>query len=95
MPASDVKLGARTVARSHPTAFKTAIASFAQDFGPIMSSDGTRDDRPIPRWSNRITRANEASRRWKRYIDGSPSTQSIGMNGPGNTSRSTGPSPKT
>ena len=59
-----------------------------------MSSDGTRDDMPIPRWSSRITRAKDASLRWKRYIDGSASTVSIGMDGPGSTSRSVGPSPK-
>lgn len=39
------------VARSHPIAFITAIASLAQCFGPIMSGDDTRDDSPMPRWS--------------------------------------------
>lgn len=62
-PASDVKLGAKIVARSHPTAFMTAIASLAQDSAPIMSSDGTREDSPIPRWSKRITRQKDARRR--------------------------------
>lgn len=50
---------------------------------------------PIPRWSNRITLANDASRRWKRYSPGSASIESNGMNGPGSTTRSPGPSPKT
>ena len=68
---------------------------FGPEFGPIASSDGTRDDSPIPRWSSRITRAKDASLRWKRYIDGSASTASIGMDGPGSTSRSVGPSPRT
>ncbi len=61
----------------------------------MASIDGTRDDSPIPRWSYRITRLNDASLRWKRYIDGSASMVSIGMDGPGSTSRSTGPSPNT
>jgi hypothetical protein len=58
-----VKPGAKIVARSHPTASMTAIASFAHHSGPIMSGEGMRDDRPIPRWSNRITRQKDASRR--------------------------------
>jgi hypothetical protein len=39
------------------------MASSAQNFGPIASTEGSRDDRPIPRWSNRITLAKDASRR--------------------------------
>lgn len=49
----------------------------------------------MPRWSSRITRAKAASRRWKRYIDGSASTESIGIDGPGSSTRSIGPSPST
>ena len=36
----------------------------------------------MPRWSKRITRLKDARRRWNRYIDGSASIVSIGMNGP-------------
>ena len=81
--------------RSQPAASITAIASSAQNFGPITSNEGTRDERPIPRWSNRITRQKDARRRCKRYIDGSSSIASIEMDTPGNTSRSVGPSPNT
>ncbi|CKN08201.1 Uncharacterised protein [Mycobacterium tuberculosis] len=89
------KLGAKIVACSHPTASITAIASWAQNFGPSVVIAASRDDRPTPRWSRRITLLNDARRRWKRYSDGSSSIESIGTNGPGNTSRSVGPSPST
>ena len=68
--------------RSQPAASITAIASSAQNFGPITSNEGTRDERPIPRWSNRITRQKDARRRCKRYIDGSSSIASIEMDTP-------------
>lgn len=90
-----MKLGATTVARSQPTASITETTSRAQNSGPITSTEGTREDRPMPRWSSRITRAKAASRRWKRYIDGSASTESIGIDGPGSSTRSIGPSPST
>ena len=51
------------------------MASSAQYFGPMAPWVGMRDERPVPRWSNRITRPNEASRRWKRYSDGSESIE--------------------
>ena len=37
--------------------------------GPTASSEGLGRTDPNPRWSNRITRVNDARRRWKRYID--------------------------
>jgi hypothetical protein len=39
---------AKIVACSHPAASITAIASSAQNFGPISSSEA-REDSPIPR----------------------------------------------
>ena len=69
------------------------MASLAQNSGPITSCD-TREDMPTPRWSSRMTRLNDANRRWKRYMDGSASMVSIGIDGPGNTSTSVGPSPR-
>jgi hypothetical protein len=49
----------------------------------------------MPRWSNRINRQNDDSLRKKRYMAGSASIESIGMNGHGLTTTSTGPSPRT
>ncbi len=66
MPVMPVQPEPKIVACSHPAASITASASSAQNFGPIMSIDAVRDDAPIPRWSNRITRANDARRRWNR-----------------------------
>jgi hypothetical protein len=54
-----------------------------------------RSDIPIPRLSNRITRANDANRRWNRAIEGSSSMHSIGMLDPEYKRRSIGPSPNT
>jgi hypothetical protein len=61
-PVIEPNPGAKIVARSHPIASMTAMTSFAQNFGPITSCD-TRDDMPTPRWSSRITRLKDASRR--------------------------------
>jgi hypothetical protein len=88
----DVKPDAKTVARSTPSASSTVTTSSAQQFGVILSAP-MRDDMPIPRWSNRMTRQNDESRRKNRYIEGSESIESMGMNGPGITTTSHGPSP--
>ena len=47
--------------------------------GRSSSSEGRATIDPVPRWSNRITRANDARRRWKRYNDGSASIESNGI----------------
>ena len=50
------------VALSQPTASMTATASSAQQAGVILSAP-MREDIPIPRWSNRMTRQNDDNRR--------------------------------
>ena len=85
---------ANTVACSEPMASITATTSSAQHAGVILSAP-IRDDIPIPRWSNLINLQKDDIRRWNRYIEGSASMESIGMNGPGMTTTSTGPSPST
>lgn len=86
--------GAKTAARAEPTASSIATASDAQSSRDSVCG-GTWSDSPKPRWSNLITRQNDAKRRWKRAMAGSSSTQSIGTAAPVNINRSSGPSPKT
>ena len=95
-PVMPVEPDPKIVACSHPTASITAMASSAQNSGPdrvdraeCATKHPFRAGRTGSPWQN------EARRRWKRYSDGSASIESIGMNGPGRTTRSTGPSPRT
>ncbi len=55
----------------------------------------TRSDRPVPRLSKMITRANSASAAKKRAPSGSSQVNSTFENDPGVQTRSTGPSPTT
>jgi hypothetical protein len=53
----------------------------------------TGSESPMPRASNRITRANDDKRRWYRATCGSSSKESIGRMNPVKCRRSKGPSP--
>jgi hypothetical protein len=55
----------------------------------------TRSESPIPRLSNKITRANEPSRSVKRRYEGSSHMTCRFVNEPSTKTMSTGPSPTT
>ena len=88
-PPSDSPISA---ARSEPTASITARTS------SILSSSvpaWTRSERPMPRLSNRITRAKEPRRSTKRRYEGSSQTTCRLVTKPSTKTMSTGPSPTT
>ncbi len=60
-----------------------------------VGMDGTGSERPVPRLSNRISRANDASREKKRACSGSSHWYSRWEANPGAKIRSRGPSPTT
>ena len=88
-PPSDSPISA---ARSEPTASITARTSSMRSSSVPTCA---RSESPIPRLSNRITRANEPSRSMKRRYDGSSHLTWRFVNEPSTKTMSTGPSPTT
>src|SRR4029453_4158308 len=81
-----------SAARSEPAASRTAFRSSTR-----VSSVGrgrTRSDRPVPRLSSWITRANSASERRKSPRPGRLQLSSMWETKPGTKTRSRGPAPK-